>query len=172
MMGRGNNHVSSSSNRRSERRYGWRTVRSNDERLPDRSGCGNRPVLKWSGTEANPGRPFYGCPNYNVSDFYLCIQLASLLIQFVTFLLHGHEMWLQSVGKRWCGLFMWANKVLDEEEVNDRDNRGFELEEWRMKLAWKIGSLEFEIKALKLAFCVLLVIVLVVIVIVVCVAWK
>ncbi|RYQ89086.1 hypothetical protein Ahy_B09g095913 [Arachis hypogaea] len=144
MMGGGSNHVSSSSNRRSERSCGRRTVRSNDECLPDKYGCGSRSVLKWSGMEANPGRPFYGCPTYN----------------------------LQSVGKRWCGLFMWVDKVLDEEEVNDRDNRGFELEEWRMKLAWMIGSLESEIKVLKLAFCVLLVIVLVVIVIVVCVVWK
>ncbi|RYR30078.1 hypothetical protein Ahy_B01g054906 [Arachis hypogaea] len=98
MMDGGSNYVSSSSNRQSERSCGRRTIRSSDECLPNRCGCGSGPVLKWLGTEANPGRPFYGCPNYN------------------------------SVGKRWCGLFMWADKVLDEEEVNDRDNRGFEIE--------------------------------------------
>ncbi|RYR22542.1 hypothetical protein Ahy_B03g067844 [Arachis hypogaea] len=113
-MGGGSNHVSSSSNRRSDRNCRRRTTRSSHERLPDRYGCGSRPVLMWSGTEANPGRPFYGCPNYN------------------------------SVGKRWCGLFMWADKVANEEEVSDRDNPGFEMKEWRMKFAWKLrhGSSE------------------------------
>ncbi|RYR42637.1 hypothetical protein Ahy_A08g039099 [Arachis hypogaea] len=105
MMGGGINHVSSFSNRRSERSCGRKTTRSSHERVPDKCGCGSRPVLKWSRTEANPGRPFYGCPNYN------------------------------SVGKRWCGLFMWADKVADEEEENDRDNFGFEMEEWRIKFA-------------------------------------
>ncbi|RYQ84254.1 hypothetical protein Ahy_B10g103367 [Arachis hypogaea] len=42
-------------------------------------GCGCRPILRWSTTEANPNKPFFGCPNYNVS------------------------------GKRWCGLFVWAD---------------------------------------------------------------
>ncbi|RYR69752.1 hypothetical protein Ahy_A03g016303 [Arachis hypogaea] len=143
MMGGGSNHISSSNNRCLERSCGRRTTRSSQERVPDRCGCGSRPVLKWSGTEANPGRPFYGCPNYN----------------------------LQSVGKRWCGLFMWADKVADEEEESDRGNYGFEMEEWRMKFAWKLEKLECEVKALKLAFCLLLVVVTV-IVIVICVVWK
>ncbi|RYQ94161.1 hypothetical protein Ahy_B08g089042 [Arachis hypogaea] len=30
-------------------------------------GCGCRPVLRWSTTEANPNNPFFGCPNYNVN---------------------------------------------------------------------------------------------------------
>jgi len=66
---------------------------------------------------------------------------------------------------------MWADKVADEEEESDRGNFGFEMEEWRMKFAWKLGSLESEVRALKLAFCLLLVVVTV-IVIVVCVVWK
>ncbi|QHO20094.1 Zinc finger GRF-type protein [Arachis hypogaea] len=33
---------------------------------PEWCGCGCRPVLRWSGTESNPNKPFYGCPNYNV----------------------------------------------------------------------------------------------------------
>ncbi|RYR29736.1 hypothetical protein Ahy_B01g054225 [Arachis hypogaea] len=32
---------------------------------PEWCGCGCRPVLRWSGTESNPNKPFYGCPNYN-----------------------------------------------------------------------------------------------------------
>ncbi|RYR05423.1 hypothetical protein Ahy_B06g085288 [Arachis hypogaea] len=140
MMGGGSNYVSSSSNRRSERSCGRRTTRRSQERVPDRCGCGSRPVLKWSGTEANPGRPFYGCPNYN----------------------------LQSVGKRWCGLFMWADKLADEDEESDRGSYGFEMEEWRMKFAWKLGKLECEVKALKVAFCLLLVVVTVIVIVVLC----
>ncbi|MED6139661.1 hypothetical protein PIB30_085958 [Stylosanthes scabra] len=51
------------------------------------SGCSSRSrssILQWSGTELNPDRPFYGCPNYNTS------------------------------GQRWCDLFVWADGEEDE----------------------------------------------------------
>ncbi|RYQ92467.1 hypothetical protein Ahy_B09g098701 [Arachis hypogaea] len=47
--------------------------------VPQWCGCGCRPVLRWSTTEANPNKPFFGCLNYNIN------------------------------GKRWCGLFVWAD---------------------------------------------------------------
>ncbi|RYR15203.1 hypothetical protein Ahy_B04g071926 [Arachis hypogaea] len=47
--------------------------------VPEWCGCGCRPVLRWSTTEANPNKSFFGCPNYNVSR------------------------------KRWCGLFVRAD---------------------------------------------------------------
>ncbi|RYR34664.1 uncharacterized protein LOC127742889 [Arachis duranensis] len=58
--------------------------RNKASRVPDRCGCGKRPVLRWSGTDAHPDKPFFGCPNYNCS------------------------------GKRWCGFFRWADVVEDE----------------------------------------------------------
>ncbi|RYR33246.1 hypothetical protein Ahy_A10g047809 [Arachis hypogaea] len=36
--------------------------------LPEWCGCGCRPVLRWSGTDSNPNKPLYGCPNYNVDS--------------------------------------------------------------------------------------------------------
>ncbi|RYQ92846.1 hypothetical protein Ahy_B09g099092 [Arachis hypogaea] len=32
-------------------------------------GCGCRPVLRWSGIDSNPNKPFYGCSNYNVDKW-------------------------------------------------------------------------------------------------------
>ncbi|RYR47021.1 hypothetical protein Ahy_A07g032923 [Arachis hypogaea] len=37
-------------------------------------GCGTRPVLRWSGTDSNPERPFFGCPNYNVVWLFLWVD--------------------------------------------------------------------------------------------------
>ncbi|MED6126433.1 hypothetical protein PIB30_078377 [Stylosanthes scabra] len=54
-------------------------------KVPYWCGCGMCPVLRWSGTEANPDRLFFGCPNYNTA------------------------------GKRWCGLFVWAD--VEEEKA-------------------------------------------------------
>ncbi|QHN97927.1 Zinc finger GRF-type protein [Arachis hypogaea] len=63
-------------------------------------------VLRWSGTDSNPGRPFLGCPNYN------------------------------TVGKKWCGLFMWVDKVLEDAmPCDDRTRHSVDDEEWKMKMA-------------------------------------
>ncbi|RYR10800.1 hypothetical protein Ahy_B05g079283 [Arachis hypogaea] len=35
---------------------------------PEWCGYGCRPVLRWSGTDLNPNKPFYGCPNYNMDS--------------------------------------------------------------------------------------------------------
>ncbi|RYR34282.1 hypothetical protein Ahy_A10g049057 isoform B [Arachis hypogaea] len=57
----------------------WSSSRSRASGVPQWCGCGCRPVLRGSTIEANPNKPFFGCPNYNVN------------------------------GKRWCGLFVWAD---------------------------------------------------------------
>ncbi|QHO09398.1 Zinc finger GRF-type protein [Arachis hypogaea] len=67
----------SQSSMRSNRRISRGTSRASS--IPEWCGCGCRPVLRWSTTETNPNKPFFGCPNYNVS------------------------------GKRLCGLFVWAD---------------------------------------------------------------
>ncbi|RYR65101.1 hypothetical protein Ahy_A03g011093 [Arachis hypogaea] len=60
--------------------------RSRASRVLDRCGCGKRPVLRWSGTDAHPDKPFFECPNYNCS------------------------------GKRWCEFFRWTNIVEDDND--------------------------------------------------------
>ncbi|RYQ85824.1 hypothetical protein Ahy_B10g105442 [Arachis hypogaea] len=42
-----------------------RPSQSRGTRVPERCGCGKRPVLRWSGTETHPNKPFFECPNYN-----------------------------------------------------------------------------------------------------------
>ncbi|RYR29760.1 hypothetical protein Ahy_B01g054257 [Arachis hypogaea] len=84
--------------------------------------CGSRPLLRWSTTDSNPGRPFMGCPNYNIA------------------------------GKRWCGLFLWVDKILEEDAVtcDGRTSSSNDNEEWKMKIAWKLGRLESEVRVLKM----------------------
>ncbi|RYR59212.1 hypothetical protein Ahy_A05g025046 [Arachis hypogaea] len=41
--------------------------RSRRSGVPEWSGCGCRPVFRWFGTDSNPNKLFFGCPNYNVS---------------------------------------------------------------------------------------------------------
>ncbi|RYR12789.1 hypothetical protein Ahy_B04g070146 isoform C [Arachis hypogaea] len=64
-------HGAGSSNRSSSTEN-WRrsTTRSRQGRVPDWCGCGCRPVLRWSGTETHPNKPFFSCPNYNAD----CVQ--------------------------------------------------------------------------------------------------
>ncbi|RYR50474.1 hypothetical protein Ahy_A07g037082 [Arachis hypogaea] len=66
------------------------------------------------------GRPFVGCPNYN------------------------------TVGKKWCGLFMWIDKILEKDVItcDGRASPSIDNEEWKMKFAWKLGRLESEVKVL------------------------
>ncbi|QHO57315.1 Zinc finger GRF-type protein [Arachis hypogaea] len=66
----------------------------------------SRPVLRWSGTDSNPERPFLGCPNYN------------------------------TMGKKWCGLFLWVDKVLEKDVIacDDRTRHLVDNEEWKMKI--------------------------------------
>ncbi|RYR60971.1 hypothetical protein Ahy_A04g018063 [Arachis hypogaea] len=33
---------------------------SRASRVPERCGCGKRPVLRWSGTDTHPDKPFFG----------------------------------------------------------------------------------------------------------------
>ncbi|RYR61074.1 hypothetical protein Ahy_A04g018182 [Arachis hypogaea] len=49
----------------------WSNTRSSSQSrasgVPQWCGCGCYPVLRWSTTEANPNKPFFGCPNYNIN---------------------------------------------------------------------------------------------------------
>ncbi|QHN95979.1 Zinc finger GRF-type protein [Arachis hypogaea] len=78
-------HASRRSNRSSATKN-WRgkNVRSRRSVVPEWCGCGCRPVLRWSGKESHPNKPFFGCSNYNTSE------------------------------KNWCVLFVWADSVQDE----------------------------------------------------------
>ncbi|MED6110942.1 hypothetical protein PIB30_047696 [Stylosanthes scabra] len=81
-------------------------------------GCGMRPVLRWSGTEANPDRPFFGCPNYNIA------------------------------GKRWCGLFVWAD-VEEEECMPGKNEEQYGSEFLKKNLSCRISNIEDLIRKLK-----------------------
>ncbi|RYR11855.1 hypothetical protein Ahy_B04g069370 [Arachis hypogaea] len=58
--------------------------RDRSGKVPHWCGCGLRPILRWSGTDSNPERSFYGCSNYNTT------------------------------GKRWCDFFKWADVEEEE----------------------------------------------------------
>ncbi|QHO35032.1 Zinc finger GRF-type protein [Arachis hypogaea] len=115
-MASASNAVGSSNNRRSFGSIMRKMNRNKDARLPEWCTCRSRPVLRWSATDSNPGRPFVGCPNYNTA------------------------------GKRWCGLFIWVDKILEEDAVtcDGRISSLNDNEEWKMKIAWKLGRLESE----------------------------
>ncbi|MED6214680.1 hypothetical protein PIB30_105630, partial [Stylosanthes scabra] len=89
-------------------------TRSRATRVPEWCGCGCRPVLRWSGTESNPNKPFFGCPNYNTS------------------------------GKRWCGLFVWAD--VGGEEMFGEEASTMESDQEKLNLAWRMGKLEAELR--------------------------
>ncbi|RYR62533.1 hypothetical protein Ahy_A04g020191 isoform A [Arachis hypogaea] len=61
-------------------------------KVPHWCGCGLRPILRWSGTDSNPERPFFGCSNYNTT------------------------------GKRWCGFFKWVDIEEEEPIVGRNES--------------------------------------------------
>ncbi|QHO42675.1 Zinc finger GRF-type protein [Arachis hypogaea] len=139
-MGSASNAAGSSNNPRSFGSIMRKMNRNRDARLPEWCACGARPVLRWSATDSNPGRPFVGCPNYNTA------------------------------GKRWCGLFLWVDKILEEDAVtcDGRTSSSNDNEEWKMNIAWKLGRLESEVRVLKMGgiflfTCMLLLLVTVVV---------
>ncbi|RYR67078.1 hypothetical protein Ahy_A03g013328 [Arachis hypogaea] len=118
------NAAGSSNNPRSFGSIMRRMNRNREARLPEWCACGLRPVLRWSGTDSNPGRPFLGCPNYNVNR------------------------WEEMV---W--IVLWVDKVLEDAmPCDDRTRHSVDDEEWKMKMAWKFGKLEAEFR-LFLSFC-------------------
>ncbi|MED6179618.1 hypothetical protein PIB30_002443 [Stylosanthes scabra] len=48
------------------RHVSWVRTSSGDKGSKVPPWCGLRPVLRWSSTEQNPDKPFYGCPKYNM----------------------------------------------------------------------------------------------------------
>ncbi|XP_016177894.1 uncharacterized protein LOC107620208 [Arachis ipaensis] len=93
--------------------------RTRPSRVLERCGCGCRPVLRWSGTNTNPDKPFFGCPNYNTR------------------------------GKTWCGFFLWVDDVEEEEHEERVDTIAIDNEQVRVNLAWRIGKLEAEVRTQK-----------------------
>ncbi|RYR08178.1 hypothetical protein Ahy_B05g075747 [Arachis hypogaea] len=63
-------------------------------------------------------------------------------------LIQGDRSW--TVGKRWCGLFLWVDKLLEEDVIicDGRASPSIDNEEWKMKIAWKLGRLESEVMVL------------------------
>ncbi|RYQ93567.1 hypothetical protein Ahy_B09g099837 [Arachis hypogaea] len=120
-MASASNAVGSSNNPRSFGSTMKRMNRNKDSRLPEWYGCGSRSVLRWSATDSNPKRPFVGCPNYNIS------------------------------GKRWCRLFLWVDKILEEDVItcDGRTSPSIDNKEWKMKIVWKLERLEYEVRVLK-----------------------
>ncbi|MED6116549.1 hypothetical protein PIB30_101300 [Stylosanthes scabra] len=82
-----------SCNRRSNGSFARSPNRSRPRKVPHWCGCGMRPILRWSGMDANPERPFFGCPNYNTA------------------------------GNRWCGLFVWADCEEENGMIGKFDNQ-------------------------------------------------
>ncbi|QHO00991.1 Zinc finger GRF-type protein [Arachis hypogaea] len=115
------NTAGSSNNPRSFGSIMRRMNRNKDSRLPEWCECGLRPVLRWSTTDSNLGIPFVGCLNYNTA------------------------------GKKWCGLFLWIDKILKEDVMtcDGRASPSIDNKEWKMKFAWKLGRLESEVRVLK-----------------------
>ncbi|MED6174956.1 hypothetical protein PIB30_073915 [Stylosanthes scabra] len=66
MLGSSSHVSGSSSSSRSHESLAKTPNRARSGKVSQWCGCGMRPVLRWSGTESNPERPFFGCPNYNL----------------------------------------------------------------------------------------------------------
>ncbi|QHO39010.1 Zinc finger GRF-type protein [Arachis hypogaea] len=115
----------------------WRgnNVRARRSAVPEWCGCGCRPVLRWSGTESHPNKPFFGCPNYNTS------------------------------GKNWCGLFVWADSVKDEVPLKsdeEDEHGGMKMNiAWKVgKLEADVRNVKLMVQVLGLGVFVLVVFVL------------
>ncbi|QHN97249.1 Zinc finger GRF-type protein [Arachis hypogaea] len=89
----GSSSQDSGSSSRARLHGGWVKNAHHDRggKVPHWCGCGSHPILRWSGTDSNLERPFYGCPNYNTA------------------------------GKRWCGFFKWADVEEEEAIVGRND---------------------------------------------------
>ncbi|RYR57144.1 hypothetical protein Ahy_A05g022885 [Arachis hypogaea] len=126
-------HVPGSFNRSlSTENWGKSTTRSRQGWVPDWCGCGCRPMLRWSGTETHPNKPFFGCPNYNTS------------------------------GKTWCELFIWTDGVqeeLSERAVSGDDDGDRKMNfAWRMgKIEIDIRNLKFITHVLEFGFLVVVI---------------
>ncbi|XP_052117783.1 uncharacterized protein LOC127747678 [Arachis duranensis] len=116
--------------------------RTRPSRVPERCGCGCRPVLRWSGTNTNPDKSFFGCPNYDTR------------------------------GKIWCGFFLWADDVEEEEHEGRVDATVVDNEQVRVNLAWRIGKLEAEVRTQKCLIQLLGIVVLFIVVVVLVMSLK
>ncbi|RYQ83030.1 hypothetical protein Ahy_B10g101643 [Arachis hypogaea] len=100
--------------------------------------CGLKTVIKKSGTAENPNRLFHASPRYRKGSH--------------------------------CNYFKWVDD--DEFEVvgvcGTKKDAGADMEvegeydEWRVKVAWKLGTVEAEVRALKLLMILLFVVVVII----------
>ena len=93
--------------------------------------CGAQEVLWTSWTDGNPGRRFYGCPNYSVS--YRCFDLLSFLAFLVKcyFCLLKIQPPRERVPQKGCGHFVWYDREMDS-RAKDIIN-GLKVENKRLK---------------------------------------
>ncbi|QHO60252.1 Zinc finger GRF-type protein [Arachis hypogaea] len=55
--------------------------RARTGKVPHWCNCGMRPVLRWSGTEANSEKPFFRCPNYNTFGKRWCEHFCGQMVR-------------------------------------------------------------------------------------------
>ncbi|RYR53815.1 hypothetical protein Ahy_A06g029065 [Arachis hypogaea] len=99
--------------------------------------CGLKAVIKKSGTAKNPDRLFYVCPRYQKNSH--------------------------------CNYFKWVDDDDYQVAVEGGAKEDFRTElqvesdydEWRVKMAWRLGSLEAEVRSLKLLIVFMFVIVVI-----------
>ncbi|RYR55615.1 hypothetical protein Ahy_A06g030797 [Arachis hypogaea] len=104
--------------------------RTRPSRVPERCGCGCRPVLRWSGTNTNPDKPFFDCPNYNTRD------------------------------KTWCEFFLWGDDVEEEEKHEGRvDATAVDNEQRIEKLEAEVRTQKYMIQFLGIVVLFIIVVV-------------
>ncbi|RYQ85522.1 hypothetical protein Ahy_B10g105091 [Arachis hypogaea] len=121
MIGSSSQGSGSSSRSRSHGTWARTTNRIRAGKVPQWRGCEMRPILRWSGTDANSERSFF--------------------------------VLLQTIGKRWCRLFVWADE--EDEAIVGRVDSARDVDHWKMNLSWTIRNLEADVRVLKIWNCVL-----------------
>ncbi|QHO27633.1 uncharacterized protein DS421_7g209730 [Arachis hypogaea] len=99
--------------------------------------CGLKTVIKKSGTAENPNRLFHACPRYRKGSHCNYFKWVD-------------DDEFKAVGV--CGTKKDAGADMKVEGEND---------EWRVKVAWKLGTLEAEVRVLKLLMILLFVVVVI-----------
>ncbi|RYR66420.1 hypothetical protein Ahy_A03g012396 [Arachis hypogaea] len=99
--------------------------------------CGLKTVIKKSGTAENPNRLFHACPRYRKGSHCNYFKWVD-------------DDEFEAVGV--CGTKKDAGADMEVEGEND---------EWRVKVAWKLGTLEAEVRALKLLMILMFVVVMI-----------
>ncbi|RYR56421.1 hypothetical protein Ahy_A04g017276 [Arachis hypogaea] len=78
MVGGGNTAAENSNHCPPTDNWARSQSRNRSARVPEWCGCGYRPILRWSGTESNSNKPFFGYPNYNIRKKTWCEESAGI----------------------------------------------------------------------------------------------